>query len=101
MSAVEQADGVGDADLERPALDVDIACAGFGPATGGFLTALARAWSKDPADPAFESRIAPGTPLSVMCYERADDLAAGVSGGVTRARGIRACFPGWKAEDMR
>jgi electron-transferring-flavoprotein dehydrogenase len=32
-------------------------------------------------------------PLQVLCYERADDIAAGVSGVVTRARGIRASFP--------
>ena len=32
-------------------------------------------------------------PLQVLCYERADDLAAGVSGVVTRAEGIRASFP--------
>ena len=33
-------------------------------------------------------------PLQVLCYERADDIAAGVSGVVTRAQGIRASFPG-------
>ena len=32
-------------------------------------------------------------PLQVICYERADDIAAGVSGVVTRARGIRASLP--------
>ncbi len=32
-------------------------------------------------------------PLQVICYERADDLAAGVSGVVTRGEGIRASFP--------
>jgi electron-transferring-flavoprotein dehydrogenase len=32
-------------------------------------------------------------PLQVVCYERADDIASGVSGLVTRARGIRATFP--------
>ncbi|HSU68083.1 MAG TPA: hypothetical protein VLJ39_14495, partial [Tepidisphaeraceae bacterium] len=32
-------------------------------------------------------------PLQVLCYERADDIAFGVSGVVTRARGIRASFP--------
>jgi electron-transferring-flavoprotein dehydrogenase len=32
-------------------------------------------------------------PLQVLCYERADDIAAGVSGVVTRALGIRASFP--------
>jgi electron-transferring-flavoprotein dehydrogenase len=74
-------------------MEVDIVCAGFGPATGGFLTTLTDAWSQNPADPAFESKAAPGMPLQVLCYERADDLAAGVSGVVTRAQGIRASFP--------
>ena len=80
-------------ETERQTMDVDIACAGFGPATGGFLTTLTQAWSQNPADPAFESRVAPGMPLQVLCYERADDLAAGVSGVVTRAEGIRSSFP--------
>ncbi len=80
-------------DLDRPAMEVDIACAGFGPAMGGFLTTLTRAWADNPADSAFESRVAPGMPLQVLCYERADDLAAGVSGVVTRARAIRSTFP--------
>ena len=37
-----------------------------------------------------ESRAMPGMPLQVICYERADDIGFGVSGVVTRARGIRA-----------
>ena len=74
-------------------MEVDIACVGFGPATGGFLTTLTQAWSANPADPAFESKAAPGMPLQILCYERADDLAAGVSGVVTQARGIGASFP--------
>ena len=98
MNALSQADGLGE-DL-RQTIDVDIACAGFGPATGGFLTTLTRAWSLNPADPAFESAVAPGMPLQVVCYERADDLAAAVSGVVTRARGIRSSFPDFKAEEI-
>jgi electron-transferring-flavoprotein dehydrogenase len=74
-------------------MEVDIACAGFGPAMGGFLTTLTQAWNEDPADTAFESCSAPGMPLQVLCYERADDLAAGVSGVVTSAEGIRSSFP--------
>jgi len=35
----------------------------------------------------------PRLPLQVVCYERADDIAFGVSGVVTRARGIRASLP--------
>ena len=80
-------------EIDRQTMEVDIACAGFGPATGGFLTTLTQAWSQNPTDPAFESRVAPGMPLQVLCYERADDLAAGVSGVVTRAEGIRSSFP--------
>ena len=84
-------------ETDRQRMEVDIACVGFGPAMGGFLTtltqALIRAQSENPADPAFESKVAPGMPLQVLCYERADDIASGVSGVVTRAQGIRASFP--------
>ena len=79
--------------IERLSVEVDIACAGFGPAMGGFLTTLCRAWTENPADPALESRVMPGMPLQILCYERADDIATGVSGVVTQARGIRASFP--------
>jgi electron-transferring-flavoprotein dehydrogenase len=78
---------------DRQSIEVDIACVGFGPATGGFLTTLTQAWTQNPADPAFESKVAPGMPLQVLCYERADDIASGVSGVVTCARGINASFP--------
>jgi electron-transferring-flavoprotein dehydrogenase len=42
----------------------------------------------------------PGLPLQVICYERADDIGFGVSGVVTRARGIRASFPGLDPEQI-
>jgi electron-transferring-flavoprotein dehydrogenase len=80
-------------ETDRATMEVDIACVGFGPAMGGFLTTLTREWTAHPDDPAFASRVAPGMPLQVLCYERADDIAAGVSGIVTSARGIRASFP--------
>jgi len=80
-------------EIDRQTMEVDIACVGFGPATGGFLTALTQAWTRNPADPVFQSRVASGMPLQVLCYERADDLAAGVSGVVTRGENIRANFP--------
>jgi electron-transferring-flavoprotein dehydrogenase len=79
--------------IDRPSMEVDIACVGFGPATGGFLTTLTKAWNENPADPAFESRVTPGMPLQVLCYERADDISSGVSGVVTRGQAIRASFP--------
>jgi electron-transferring-flavoprotein dehydrogenase len=80
-------------EIERQTMEVDIACAGFGPAMGGFLTTLTREWTEHPEDPAFESKVMPGMPLQVLCYERADDIASGVSGVVTKAKGIRASFP--------
>ncbi|MBZ5595547.1 MAG: 4Fe-4S ferredoxin [Acidobacteriia bacterium] len=66
---------------ERPSMDVDIVCVGFGPAMGGFLTTLAPALAELPSPP------------QVVCYERADGLGFGVSGVATRARGIRQSFP--------
>ncbi|MFB3815044.1 MAG: hypothetical protein ACE14L_13125 [Terriglobales bacterium] len=79
--------------IERQSLEVDIACVGFGPAMGGFLTTLSRALTNDDGTPAIGSKVAPGMPPQVVCYERADDIGFGVSGVVTRARGIRATFP--------
>jgi electron-transferring-flavoprotein dehydrogenase len=73
-------------------MDVDIVCVGFGPATAAFLTTLTDAMAAHPDDRAWQSRVAPGMPLQVMCYERADDLAFGVSGVVTAGRHIRARF---------
>jgi electron-transferring-flavoprotein dehydrogenase len=78
---------------QRATMDVDIACVGFGPAAGGFLTTLARKLVNPDGTPAVESKVAPGMPPQVVCYERADDIGFGVSGVVTRARGIRASFP--------
>jgi electron-transferring-flavoprotein dehydrogenase len=86
--------------IERQAMEADIVCVGFGPAMGGFLTTLTHAWNENPADPAFESKVAPGLPLQVLCYERADDIASGVSGVVTSARGIRESFPELNLADI-
>lgn len=77
----------------RDTVAVDVACVGFGPATAGFLTTLSRGLLNEDGSPAVESRAMPGMPPQVMCYERADDIGFGVSGVVTRARGIRATFP--------
>ena len=66
---------------DRPSMEVDIVCAGFGPAMGGFLTTLA---------PRLQEF---AIPPQVLCYERADGVGFGVSGVVTRARGIRSSFP--------
>jgi electron-transferring-flavoprotein dehydrogenase len=74
------------ADPARANIDVDIVCVGFGPAAAGFLTTLA------PHVENLQSPTTPGMPLQVVCYERADDIGFGVSGAVTRARGIP---PAW------
>jgi electron-transferring-flavoprotein dehydrogenase len=75
-------------------MSVDIAGVGFGPAMGGFLTTLSRNLVNEDGTPRLESAVSPGMPLQVICYERADGLGFGVSGAVTRARGVRASFPG-------
>jgi len=74
-------------------MSVDIAGVGFGPAMAGFLYTLSRNLLKEDGSPRFESCVADGMPLQVICYERADGLGFGVSGAVTKARGIRASFP--------
>jgi len=80
--------------IERQQMTVDIACVGFGPAMGGFLTTLNRSLLHPDGSVRLESRTSPSLPLQVICYERADGLGFGVSGAVTRARGIRGSFPG-------
>ena len=79
--------------IERQQMSVDIACVGFGPAMGGFLTTLSCGLLNPDGSVRLESATSPGLPLQVICYERADGLGFGVSGAVTRARGIRASFP--------
>jgi electron-transferring-flavoprotein dehydrogenase len=78
--------------MERQSMAIDIACVGFGPAMAGFLTTLSRRLAAQDR-PLLESAASPGMPLQVVCYERSDDPGFGVSGVVTRARGIRAAFP--------
>jgi electron-transferring-flavoprotein dehydrogenase len=82
------------ASVPRQEMTVDIAAVGFGPAMGGFLTTLSQQILNNDGTPRLESAATPGLPLQVICYERADGLGFGVSGAVTRARGIRASFPG-------
>ncbi|MDP3981418.1 MAG: 4Fe-4S ferredoxin [Chlamydiota bacterium] len=74
-------------------MDVDIACVGFGPASGGFLSTMSRAMTGPDGQVLLESKVMPGMPLQIMCYERSDDIGFGVSGVVTRARSIRKTFP--------
>ena len=100
MSRSDPVAGNGPPEIERQSIEADIVCVGFGPAIAGFLSTLNRAWMENPVDPLFESKVAPGLPLQVICYERADDIAAGVSGVVTAARGIRASFPDLNPADI-
>lgn len=80
-------------EVERQRMDVDIACVGFGPAMGGFLHTLSQGLMNEDGTPLCESRAMPGMPPQVICYERADDLGFGVSGVVTKGRGLKASFP--------
>lgn len=81
---------------ERQEMQADIVVTGFGPAAAGFLATLgpALAQTKEDGTPLYESKVMPGCPLQVMCYERADDPGFGVSGIVTKAAAIRRSFPG-------
>jgi electron-transferring-flavoprotein dehydrogenase len=79
--------------IDRARMDVDIACVGFGPAMGGFLSTLASKLVNEDGTPAVESSAMPGMPPQVVCYERADDIGFGVSGVVTKARSLRESFP--------
>ena len=96
MSAAPQQPGaaIEPEKIERQQMAVDIACVGFGPAMGGFLTTLSRSLLNPDGSVRLESATSPGLPLQVICYERADGLGFGVSGAVTQARGIRGSFPG-------
>jgi len=78
--------------VQRQSMNVDIACVGFGPATGGFLKALSKALDGSDGREALQSRVMPGSPLQVLCYERADDIGFGVSGIVTRAEALAQSF---------
>ena len=82
--------------MDRQVMETDIVVTGFGPASAGFLLTLAPelAKTKDDGTPLYESKVMPGMPLQVMCYERADDTGFGVSGIVTKADAIRKTFPG-------
>jgi len=80
-------------EAERQQMDVDIVCVGFGPAAAGFLTTLSRGLLNADGTPAVDSRVMPGMPPQVTCFERADDIGAGVSGVVTRGRAIRESLP--------
>jgi len=82
----------GESTQQPPALDADILCTGFGPATAGFLWTLTQGLQR-PGMAGVESKAVPGLPPQIVCYERADDIAFGVSGVVTRARAIRASIP--------
>ena len=77
----------------RQSMDADIVCVGYGPATAGFLATLAPALMNEDGTPLADSTAMPGMPPQVLCYERADDTGFGVSGIVTKGRGIRASFP--------
>ena len=46
---------------------------------GGFLTTLTKGLVDHDGMPVVDSTVMPGMPPQVICYERADDIGAGVS----------------------
>ena len=93
-------DSVSDDYAQRQKMAADIVCVGFGPASGGFLTTLAKELANNPDQEYAQSKVMPGMPLQVLCYERADDIGFGVSGVVSRARGIKQSFPDLNWHDI-
>jgi len=81
--------------IERQSMETDIVVTGFGPAAAGFLATLGPelAKTKEDGSSLIESKVMPGMPLQVTCYERADDVGFGVSGIVTKGTAIKATFP--------
>ena len=73
---------------------VDIACVGFGPAMGGFLTTLSRSLLNPDGSARLESATS-ARPAAAGDLLRARGRAGlrSFSGAVTRARGIRGSFP--------
>lgn len=86
--------------VERPRMDADIVCVGFGPATAGFLTTLSKQLINADGTPVVQSAVMPGLPPQVLCYERADDIGFGVSGVVTKGRALRESFPDLDKADI-
>ncbi|MBD3374059.1 4Fe-4S ferredoxin [candidate division KSB1 bacterium] len=86
--------------VERQEMQVDIACVGFGPATAGFLQKLTKELVDENGMPRLQSKVMPGMPLQVLCYERADDIGFGVSGVVTKARALKDSMPEINASDI-
>jgi electron-transferring-flavoprotein dehydrogenase len=80
-------------DNTRNSLEVDIACVGFGPATAGFLKTINKELFDKDGKLVVESKVVPGIPPQIICYERADDIGFGVSGVVTRGKAIRESLP--------
>ncbi len=87
-------------EIERGSMEVDIACVGFGPATAGFLKTISQKLYKDDGTPIAESKVMPGMPPQIICYERADDVGFGVSGVVTRGKGIKETIPDFDPEQV-
>jgi len=81
------------ATTDRPCMEADIVCVGFGPATAGFLTTLSKGLVNPDGSPVVESAVVAGMPPQVLCYERGDDIGFGVSGIVTHGRALRRSFP--------
>lgn len=77
------------ATVETQTIDADIVCVGYGPASAGFLYTLSKLIHCYQSELGSHEAKMP----QVICYERSDDLAFGVSGVVSQARSIRKSIP--------
>jgi electron-transferring-flavoprotein dehydrogenase len=75
--------------VEAQTIDADIVCVGCGPAASGFLYTLSVLLKDYLSEQGSSEAKVP----QIICYERADDLAFGVSGVVTKARSILKSLP--------
>jgi electron-transferring-flavoprotein dehydrogenase len=78
-----------DVTVESQTMDADIVCVGYGPAAAGFLYTLSMLLKVEQEKSSSENFKMP----QVLCYERSDDVAFGVSGVVTKGRSIRRSIP--------
>jgi electron-transferring-flavoprotein dehydrogenase len=79
--------------IDRQSMDVDIVCVGLRPGHGRVPDHALAGPGERGRHAGVESRVMPGMPPQVICYERADDIGFGVSGVVTPGAASRRASP--------
>ncbi len=86
-------DGETDMTIDRQSMDVDIACVGFGPATGGFLTTLSQAMTAETAAAARKPGHARHAAAGDLLRARRRHRLRRLRSGHPRARHSAKAFP--------